>query len=171
MYLFVLVHEVKEILFLINPAGLKSHLKSCWWVFQPLYTSASILGFIFLITRKQETMSPTSEVQGYCLRWNNHHNTLVSVLQSLYHSGSFVDVTLASEGKSIQVHRLVLCACSPYFQVFSVLLNNCTFYNSFNVHRNCFFNTGINKPSYFLRMFHSPNWKHSLTICTREKLT
>jgi len=61
-------------------------------------------------------MSPTSEVQGYCLRWNNHHNTLISVLQSLYHSGSFVDVTLASEGKSLQVHRLVLCACSPYFQ-------------------------------------------------------
>jgi len=62
-------------------------------------------------------MSSTNEVQGYCLRWNNHHEQLLTVLESLYQEGSFVDVTLASEGKSIQAHRLVLCACSPYFQV------------------------------------------------------
>lgn len=62
-------------------------------------------------------MSPVSEVEGYCLRWNNHHGTLVDVLQSLYQEQSFVDVTLAAEGQQIQVHRLVLCACSDYFQV------------------------------------------------------
>ena len=65
-------------------------------------------------------MSPVSEVEGYCLRWNNHHGTLVDVLQSLYQEQSFVDVTLAAEGQHIQVHRLVLCACSDYFQVFSL---------------------------------------------------
>lgn len=162
----------KKRLFLSHTTGLKSHPKSCWWVFQLLHTSASILGFTFLIIRKQEIMSPTSEVQGYCLRWNNHHNTLVSVLQSLYHSGSFVDVTLASEGKSIQVHRLVLCACSPYFQVVgNAFLMKCTFHNFLHICRNCCSNIGTNKPLYSLRMFHSPNWKHWLTTCIREKST
>jgi len=62
-------------------------------------------------------MSQVNEVEGYCLRWNNHEQSLIDVLQSLYLEQSFVDVTLAAEGKSIQVHRLVLSACSPYFQV------------------------------------------------------
>uniref|UniRef100_A0A0P6J1F6 Thiol-specific monooxygenase n=2 Tax=Daphnia magna TaxID=35525 RepID=A0A0P6J1F6_9CRUS len=61
-------------------------------------------------------MGPSSGVQEYCLRWNNHHSTLVSVMDALLQKGSLVDVTLAAEGKSIQVHRLVLCACSNYFQ-------------------------------------------------------
>lgn len=68
-------------------------------------------------------MSPVSEVEGYCLRWNNHHGTLIDVIQSLYQEQSFVDVTLTSDGKSIQVHRLVLCAVSPYFQ--ELLSNDC----------------------------------------------
>jgi len=61
-------------------------------------------------------MGPGGGVQEYCLRWNNHHSTLVSVMDALLQKGTLVDVTLAAEGKSIQVHRLVLCACSNYFQ-------------------------------------------------------
>jgi len=61
-------------------------------------------------------MGPNSGVQEYCLRWNNHHSTLVSVMDALLQKGTLVDVTLAAEGKSIEVHRLVLCACSNYFQ-------------------------------------------------------
>ena len=38
-------------------------------------------------------------------------------MDALLQKGTLVDVTLAAEGKSIQVHRLVLCACSNYFQV------------------------------------------------------
>ena len=67
-------------------------------------------------------MGPGGGVQEYCLRWNNHHSTLVSVMDALLQKGTLVDVTLAAEGKSIQVHRLVLCACSNYFQV-SLILN------------------------------------------------
>jgi len=37
-------------------------------------------------------------------------------MDALLQKGTLVDVTLAAEGKSIQVHRLVLCACSNYFQ-------------------------------------------------------
>ena len=52
-----------------------------------------------------------------CLKWNNHYSILVSVLDSLLEQELMVDVTLAAEGRLLRVHRLVLCACSQYFQV------------------------------------------------------
>ena len=58
-----------------------------------------------------------SEVQEFCLRWNNHHSTLVTVLDKLLERETFVDVILAAEGQFIKVHRVVLCACSQYFEV------------------------------------------------------
>ena len=58
----------------------------------------------------------------FCLRWNNHHNVLVTVLDKLLEKESLVDVTLASEGQFLRVHRLVLCACSQYFEVLNFLL-------------------------------------------------
>ncbi|XP_065558906.1 protein tramtrack, beta isoform-like isoform X2 [Artemia franciscana] len=54
--------------------------------------------------------------QEFCLKWNNHHITLVSVLDRLLSSETLVDATLVAEGKSIRVHRVVLAACSTYFQ-------------------------------------------------------
>ena len=53
----------------------------------------------------------------FCLKWNNHHQTFMSVLHNLLKREVLVDVTLAAEGHFIEVHRLVLCACSDYFQV------------------------------------------------------
>ena len=39
----------------------------------------------------------------------------------LYHSETLVDVTLAAEGKHLQAHKMLLSACSDYFQsLFSV---------------------------------------------------
>ena len=58
-----------------------------------------------------------SNLQEFCLRWNNHHNTLVTVLDKLLERETFVDVILAAEGQFIKVHRIVLCACSQYFEV------------------------------------------------------
>ena len=52
------------------------------------------------------------------LRWKNHHGTLVAVLEKLLQGEKFVDVILAAEGKFIKVHRIVLCACSQYFEVY-----------------------------------------------------
>lgn len=63
-----------------------------------------------------------SSLKEFCLRWNNHHNTLVSVLDSLLERETFVDVMLAAEGQFIKVHRVVLCACSQYFEVFPCLI-------------------------------------------------
>ena len=53
----------------------------------------------------------------YSLKWNSHHSTIVNVLDSLLEKESLVDVTLAAEGKFINVHRFMLFACSPYFEV------------------------------------------------------
>ena len=58
-----------------------------------------------------------SRVQELNLRWNDHHNTLVTVLDKLLQRETFVDVILAAEGQFIKVHRIVLCACSQYFEV------------------------------------------------------
>ncbi|XP_064113328.1 uncharacterized protein LOC135219989 isoform X2 [Macrobrachium nipponense] len=52
----------------------------------------------------------------YCLKWNNHWTNLIRVFNSLLQSETFVDVTLACEGRHLKAHRLVLSACSPYFK-------------------------------------------------------
>lgn len=59
----------------------------------------------------------------FCLRWNNHHNVLVNVLDKLLEQESMCDVTLAADHQFIRVHRLVLCACSTYFEVLLVKIS------------------------------------------------
>ncbi|KAK2705261.1 hypothetical protein QYM36_017341 [Artemia franciscana] len=54
--------------------------------------------------------------QEYCLRWNNHQSTILALLGKLLVSESLTDITLACEGKTLKCHRIVLSACSPYFQ-------------------------------------------------------
>lgn len=58
--------------------------------------------------------------QRFCLRWNNHQSNLLSVFEQLLHDESFVDVTLAVEGQLLRAHKMVLSACSPYFQALFV---------------------------------------------------
>lgn len=58
--------------------------------------------------------------QRFCLRWNNHQSNLLSVFDQSLHDESFVDVTLAVEGQLIRAHKMVLSACSPYFQALFV---------------------------------------------------
>jgi len=54
--------------------------------------------------------------QQFCLRWNNFHTNITSAFESLRDDEDFVDITLASEGKQIKAHKMVLSACSPYFR-------------------------------------------------------
>ena len=55
------------------------------------------------------------------LEWKNQSLVLVQSLNSLRLNDSLVDVTLAAEGQFLKVHRLILCACSPYFRVSDLL--------------------------------------------------
>ncbi|XP_056636776.1 protein bric-a-brac 1-like isoform X1 [Diorhabda sublineata] len=58
----------------------------------------------------------TNSPQQFCLRWNNYQSNLTNVFDQLLQSESFVDVTLACDGHSVKAHKMVLSACSPYFQ-------------------------------------------------------
>lgn len=66
--------------------------------------------------------------QHFCLRWNNHQSTLISVFDTLLESGTLVDCTLAAEGQYLKAHKVVLSACSPYLEVitnFTLFYLNC----------------------------------------------
>ena len=60
--------------------------------------------------------SSSSSSPHLCLRWNNYQSNLTSVFDQLLQNETFVDVTLAADGHAIKAHRMVLSACSPYFQ-------------------------------------------------------
>lgn len=67
------------------------------------------------------TTDTSEEVDGYRLYWKkqNHQTTII---QALFEERSFVDVTLSAGGQSLQVHRIVLSAASPYLKVSTWLL-------------------------------------------------
>ncbi|XP_055620776.1 protein bric-a-brac 1 isoform X2 [Toxorhynchites rutilus septentrionalis] len=70
-----------------------------------------------LLDKSEHLLKPTmNQNQQFCLRWNNYQTNLTSVFDQLLQSESFVDVTLACDGQSIKAHKMVLSACSPYFQ-------------------------------------------------------
>lgn len=55
---------------------------------------------------------------GYCLRWNNHKSNLVEILESLIKMECYVDCTIYVDNHvQFKAHRVVLAACSPYFQL------------------------------------------------------
>ena len=54
--------------------------------------------------------------QLFCLRWNNHQSNLLSTFDHLLQLEAFCDVTLAVDGASLKCHKMVLAACSNYFQ-------------------------------------------------------
>ena len=54
--------------------------------------------------------------QVFCLRWNNHRNNLLTVFDQLLQTEAFCDVTLACDNNSIKCHKMILSACSSYFQ-------------------------------------------------------
>ncbi|KAG8233643.1 hypothetical protein J437_LFUL013604 [Ladona fulva] len=60
--------------------------------------------------------------QHYCLRWNNYQSNMTSVFHQLLQDEAFVDVTLACNEASLKAHKVVLSACSPFFQ--KLLLEN-----------------------------------------------
>lgn len=70
---------------------------------------------------KSGKMSP-SHRQEFCVRWNSHLGSIGAAFPQLLAGQRFVDVTLACEGHQVHCHRLVLAACSSYFE--SILAEN-----------------------------------------------
>lgn len=56
-----------------------------------------------------------SAAQQYCLRWKYHHSNLQVMFAQLLERESFCDVTLACEGRTLRAHKIMLSACSTYF--------------------------------------------------------
>ena len=52
----------------------------------------------------------------YCLKWKNFQSCITTAFESLRDDEDFVDITLACEGRQIKAHKMILSACSPYFQ-------------------------------------------------------
>ncbi|XP_026742083.1 protein bric-a-brac 1-like isoform X4 [Trichoplusia ni] len=69
-----------------------------------------------------ECREPVDSPQQFCLRWNNYQSNLTSSFDQLLQTQSFVDVTLSCDGQSLKAHKVVLSACSPYFQ--SLFMDN-----------------------------------------------
>lgn len=51
------------------------------------------------------------------MKWNNYQNHITEIFLQLLESETMVDLTLCAEGEKINCHKIVLSACSPYFQV------------------------------------------------------
>ena len=51
-----------------------------------------------------------------CLRWNDFQTNMVASFKHLRDEKSFCDVTIATEGQHTKAHKMILCACSPYFK-------------------------------------------------------
>ncbi|XP_063974944.1 protein abrupt-like isoform X8 [Diachasmimorpha longicaudata] len=83
-----------------------------------MHTSLSEVSFTSsIVSSTGLRVSSDMGSEHYCLRWNNHQSNLLGVFSQLLESESLVDVTLAcTEGPSIRAHKVVLSACSSYFQ-------------------------------------------------------
>ncbi|XP_044762941.1 zinc finger and BTB domain-containing protein 14 isoform X2 [Coccinella septempunctata] len=63
-----------------------------------------------------------SPPQQFCVRWNSYQSNLQNAFPKLLNSEHFVDVTLACENEMLKCHKVVLSACSTYFE--KLLLHN-----------------------------------------------
>ncbi|XP_055301355.1 protein tramtrack, beta isoform isoform X2 [Sitodiplosis mosellana] len=76
-------------------------------------------------------------LQQYCLRWKYHHSNLQTMFSQLLDREAFCDVTLACEGQTLRAHRVVLCACSTFFD--SILTNRYTDKDPIVIMKDCKF--------------------------------
>jgi hypothetical protein len=63
-----------------------------------------------------------AQQQQFCLKWNNYQSNMSEFFQNMLMNENMVDVTVACEGASLKAHKMVLSACSPFFQ--SLFLSN-----------------------------------------------
>lgn len=68
---------------------------------------------------EEKTTSLSTGQQQFNLRWNNHTNNILEVFTEQLNNEALVDVTISCEGQYLKAHKMILSACSPYFQVIS----------------------------------------------------
>jgi len=56
------------------------------------------------------------ESEKFCLRWNDFESNISSAFRELREEKDFFDITLACENETIQAHKVILSACSPFFR-------------------------------------------------------
>ncbi|XP_039287438.1 protein bric-a-brac 1-like [Nilaparvata lugens] len=52
----------------------------------------------------------------YSMKWENYLYHVSDLFNQLLQTGSMSDITLYAEGTKINCHKILLSACSPYFQ-------------------------------------------------------
>jgi len=65
---------------------------------------------------------PEPEESEYMLRWGEHDTQVINIFHQLCQENQLTDVTLSTETRSFQAHKLILSACSPYFR--NLFINN-----------------------------------------------
>ncbi|KAJ0174805.1 hypothetical protein K1T71_009913 [Dendrolimus kikuchii] len=69
------------------------------------------------IRRKREfEMQGLVSDKTFHLKWNNHLQNLSQLFTTIYSSSALADVTLSCRDGTLKAHKLVLSACSPYFE-------------------------------------------------------
>lgn len=59
----------------------------------------------------------TESVQQFNLKWTNYTTNLLEVMVDKFSKGFLTDVTLCCDGTLIRAHKMVLAACSTFFEV------------------------------------------------------
>lgn len=62
------------------------------------------------------TQTMTAAQENYSLRWKNHQSHILQAFDALLQQNSLVDVTLVCSDRSLRAHKVVLSACSPFFE-------------------------------------------------------
>ena len=61
--------------------------------------------------------------ENFCLRWNEYEKKYAEAFRGLRDNECFTDVTLATEGHQVKAHRVILSACSTYFDAILKSMN------------------------------------------------
>jgi len=68
------------------------------------------------ILKNKSLVSNMGSAEKFCLRWNDFESNISKAFSEIRDDKDFFDVTLACEGEQIEAHKVVLSACSPFFQ-------------------------------------------------------
>lgn len=60
-------------------------------------------------------MNSMDQAKQFAVNWSNHMNHIKQAFDNLLNNSDYTDVTLYVEGKKIGAHKMLLSACSNYF--------------------------------------------------------